>query len=52
MPQMSPMNWVMILATTTIVMIQMNSLNFFDSNKIYKIKKNKNFKKKKKNWKW
>nr|YP_010990620.1 ATP synthase F0 subunit 8 [Diostrombus politus]WOW99038.1 ATP synthase F0 subunit 8 [Diostrombus politus] len=51
MPQMSPMLWTTILMTTTIMVIQLSSMNFFESIKMNPSNKNKK-NKKKINWKW
>nr|YP_010990646.1 ATP synthase F0 subunit 8 [Klapperibrachys cremeri]WOW99077.1 ATP synthase F0 subunit 8 [Klapperibrachys cremeri] len=50
MPQMSPTMWSMILMTTNMLILQINSMNMFDSINSKMMMKKK--KKKKINWKW
>nr|ARH53808.1 ATP synthase F0 subunit 8 [Dinoderus minutus] len=51
MPQMAPLNWLMLFLFFTLILISMNSMNFF--NFLYKTSNKKNEMEMKKNsWKW
>uniref|UniRef100_A0AAN0N7Q5 ATP synthase complex subunit 8 n=1 Tax=Teucriogethes sp. TaxID=3123426 RepID=A0AAN0N7Q5_9CUCU len=51
MPQMMPLNWILLLAYFTLIFLMFNTLNYFSF--LYKIKKSKTLMKKiKYNWKW
>nr|YP_010274408.1 ATP synthase F0 subunit 8 [Pochazia guttifera]UJT96852.1 ATP synthase F0 subunit 8 [Pochazia guttifera] len=51
MPQMSPIMWTMIMMLTSIMMIQMKSMLYFEFKKKKKSKDNEK-KSKSMNWKW
>nr|YP_010270658.1 ATP synthase F0 subunit 8 [Pochazia discreta]UJY97590.1 ATP synthase F0 subunit 8 [Pochazia discreta] len=51
MPQMSPMMWTMIMTLTSIMMIQMKSVLYFEFKK-ESMKKDNKKEKKTMNWKW
>nr|ARH55016.1 ATP synthase F0 subunit 8 [Geodromicus suturalis] len=51
MPQMAPMNWLMLFMMFSMIFLLFNSLNYFSFNYKFKLNtKNKNFSKI--NWKW
>nr|ALO70993.1 ATP synthase F0 subunit 8 [Pselaphinae sp. 3 EF-2015] len=51
MPQMSPMNWILLYLFFSFIFIMFNFLNYYYM--IYNIKFNKNYKiMNKLNWKW
>nr|QNP10035.1 ATP synthase F0 subunit 8 [Ochthebius delgadoi] len=53
MPQMAPMNWLVLFITFSMIFLMFNSMNYF-SFKYNNLNKNKLFNKKliKLNWKW
>nr|WIL79877.1 ATP synthase F0 subunit 8 [Tillus discoidalis]WIL79903.1 ATP synthase F0 subunit 8 [Opilo sinensis] len=51
MPQMSPLNWVSLFISFTIIFMLINSMNYFFINYNFKINK-ENIKLSKINWKW
>nr|YP_009995457.1 ATP synthase F0 subunit 8 [Ochthebius salinarius]QNP09912.1 ATP synthase F0 subunit 8 [Ochthebius salinarius] len=52
MPQMAPMNWLILFIMFTMIFLLFNSMNYFSFK--YEIKNNNNLSKiqKKLNWKW
>nr|YP_009995379.1 ATP synthase F0 subunit 8 [Ochthebius hasegawai]QNP09795.1 ATP synthase F0 subunit 8 [Ochthebius hasegawai] len=53
MPQMAPMNWMMLFLMFTIIFLVFNSLNYFSFKYMNKNTNNKfNLKKNFLNWKW
>nr|ATN41144.1 ATP synthase F0 subunit 8 [Diptera sp. 66 LC-2017] len=51
MPQMKPMNWLILFISTNMILLFMNIMNYFmNFNKSINKSMNKNLKKK--NWKW
>nr|QNP10113.1 ATP synthase F0 subunit 8 [Ochthebius colveranus] len=52
MPQMMPLNWLMLFFFFSLVFMMINSLNYFSFLYQYPSKKSLNFKMLKINWKW